>query len=148
VAAGGRRRLTHPLARAALFSLLAFVLLRHRSQGCPVSVAAIISNADTVEMPRLALQQAGFESVTAHIVEIKRGLLDLPGFLQEHDPRAVIHDIPPPYDQNWEFLKLLRTTEAMRDRVVVVTTTHKGHLEKLVGPSDAIEIVGKPERTR
>jgi DNA-binding NarL/FixJ family response regulator len=92
-------------------------------------------------MLRLALQQAGFESVTAHIEEIKRGLLD---FLKEHDPRVVIYDIPPPYDQNWEFLKLLRTTEAMRDRAVVVTTTHKGHLEKLVGPTDAIEIVGKP----
>jgi DNA-binding NtrC family response regulator len=64
--------------------------------------------------------------------------------LEEHDPRVVIYDIPPPYDQNWEFLKLLRTTEAMRDRAVVVTTTHKGHLEQLVGPTDAIEIVGKP----
>ena len=107
-------------------------------------VAVINSNADTVEMLRLALQLEGFESVTAHIDEIKRGLLDFPRFLEEHDPRVVIYDIPPPYDQNWEFLKLLRTTDAMRDRAVVVTTTHKGHLEQLVGPTDAIEIVGKP----
>lgn len=107
-------------------------------------VAVINSNADTVEMLRLALQLEGFESVTAHVEEIKRGLLDFPRFLEEHDPRVVIYDIPPPYDQNWEFLKLLRTTDAMRDRAVVVTTTHKGHLEQLVGPTDAIEIVGKP----
>ena len=107
-------------------------------------VAVINSNADTVEMLRLALQRAGFESVTAHIEEIKRGLLDFPGFLAEHAPRVVIYDIPPPYDQNWQFLKLLRTTEAMRERAIVLTTTHKGHLEKLVGPTDAIEIVGKP----
>jgi DNA-binding NtrC family response regulator len=107
-------------------------------------VAVINSNADTVEMLRVALQLEGFESVTAHIDEIKRGLLDFPRFLEEHDPRVVIYDIPPPYDQNWEFLKLLRTTDAMRDRAVVVTTTHKGHLEQLVGPTDAIEIVGKP----
>jgi hypothetical protein len=39
---------------------------------------------------------------------------------------------------------MLRTTDAMRDRLVVLTTTHKGHLEELVGPTDAIEIVGKP----
>ena len=107
-------------------------------------VAVINSNADTVEMLRFALQLEGFESVTAHIEEIKRGLLDFPRFLEEHDPRVVIYDIPPPYDQNWEFLKLLRTTYAMRDRAVVVTTTHKGHLEQLGGPTDAIEIVGKP----
>jgi DNA-binding NtrC family response regulator len=107
-------------------------------------LAVINSNADTVEMLRFGLQLEGFESVTAHIEEIKRGLLDFPRFLEEHDPRVVIYDIPPPYDQNWEFLKLLRTTDAMRDRAVVVTTTHKGHLEQLVGPTDAIEIVGKP----
>jgi DNA-binding NtrC family response regulator len=107
-------------------------------------VAVINSNADTVEMLRLALQQARVESVTAPIEEIKRGLLDFPRFLEEHAPRVVIYDIPPPYDQNWEFLRLLRTTEAMRARAVVVTTTHKGHLEKLVGPTDAIEIIGKP----
>ena len=108
------------------------------------TVAVINSNSDTVELLRVALQQAGFQSVTGHIEDIKRGVLDFSRFLAEHDPRAVIYDIPPPYDQNWKFLQLLRTTDAMRDRVVVVTTTHKAHLEELVGPTDAIEIVGKP----
>lgn len=108
------------------------------------TVAVINSNADTVEMLRLALQQRGIESVTAHIDDIKRGVLDFPRFLKEHDPRALIYDISPPYDQNWTFLSMLRTIDAMRGRAVVVTTTHKGNLEKLVGPTDAIEIVGKP----
>jgi DNA-binding NtrC family response regulator len=107
-------------------------------------VAVINSNADTVEMLRLALQQRGVEAVTAHIDDIKRGTLDFLRFLKDHDPRAVIYDVPPPYDQNWTFLTMLRTIEAMRGRAVIVTTTHKGNLEKLVGPTDAIEIVGKP----
>jgi DNA-binding NtrC family response regulator len=108
------------------------------------TVAVINSNADTVEMLRLALQQRGLDSVTAHIEDIKRGALDFPRFLKEHDPRVLIYDISPPYDQNWTFLGMLRTIDAMRDRAVIVTTTHKGNLEKLVGPTDAIEIVGKP----
>lgn len=107
-------------------------------------VAVINSNADTVEMLRLALQQRGVESVTAHIDDIKRGTLDFLRFLKDHDPQAVVYDIPPTYDQNWTFLTMLRTIEAMRGRAVIVTTTHKGNLEKLVGPTDAIEIVGKP----
>ena len=107
-------------------------------------VAVINSNADTVEMLRLALQQEGLESVSAHIEDIKRGSLDFPQFVKEHDPRALIYDITPPYDHNWVFLNLLRTIEAMRGRAVVVTTTHKANLERLVGPTDAIEIVGKP----
>ncbi len=107
-------------------------------------VAVINSNADTVEMLRLILQEHGFECVTAHTDEIKRGTLDFPRFLQEHDPRAIVYDIPPPYDQNWTFVNLLRTSEAMRGRALIVTTTHKGNLETLVGPTDAIEIIGKP----
>ena len=123
--------------------LLAFVLLCG-SVGDMAIVAVINSSADTVEMLRVALQQAGFEAVTAHIDEIKHGVLDFSGFLAQHDPRAVIYDIPPPYDQNWRFFQLLSTTEAMCHRTVVLTTTHKGHLEEMVGPTDAIEIVGKP----
>jgi DNA-binding NtrC family response regulator len=107
-------------------------------------VAVVNSNADTVEMLRLFLQERGFESVTAHVDDIKRGALDFPHFLEEHDPRAIVYDVPPPYDQNWTFLSLLRRLDAMRGRVLVVTTTHKGNLERLVGPTDAIEIVGKP----
>ena len=95
-------------------------------------------------MLRLILQQHGFESVTAHIDDIKRGTVDFLRFLGQHDPGVIIYDVPPPYEQNWTFLSLLRTAEVMRARAVVVTTTHKGNLEKLVGPTDAIEIVGKP----
>jgi len=32
----------------------------------------------------------------------------------------------------------------MRGRAVIATTTHKANLERLVGPTDAIEIIGKP----
>jgi DNA-binding NtrC family response regulator len=108
------------------------------------TVAVINSNADTVEMLRVFLQEHGLDSVTAHIEDIKRGVLDLRRFLREHEPRAVIYDIPPPYDHNWNFLDLLRHVDAMQGRALVVTTTHKANLERLVGPTDAIEIIGKP----
>jgi DNA-binding NtrC family response regulator len=107
-------------------------------------VAVINSSADTVEMLRLSLQREGFDTVTAHIDEVKRGTLHFPRFLQEHDPRAIVYDVSPPYDQNWTFLDMLRRLDVMQGRAVVVTTTHKGNLEKLVGPTEAIEIIGKP----
>jgi DNA-binding NtrC family response regulator len=110
----------------------------------PVVVAVINSSADTVEMLRLSLQGDGFESVTAHIDEIKRGVLDFPRFLEEHDPRVLIYDVSPPYEQNWTFLNMLCRLDVMQGRALVVTTTHKANLEKLVGPTEAIEILGKP----
>ena len=108
------------------------------------TVAIFNTSADTVEALRVFLQQEGFETVTAHIDEIKRGLIDFVDFLERHDPRALVYDVAPPYDHNWTFLKLLRSSEAMRGRIVVITTTHKANLEKLVGPTEAIEIIGKP----
>ena len=107
-------------------------------------VAVVNSSADTVEMLRLYLQQEGFEAVTAHIDEIKRGTLDFARFVQEHDPRVLIYDVAPPYEPNWTYLNMLRRLDVMQGRTVVITTTHKENLERLVGPTGAIEIIGKP----
>jgi DNA-binding NtrC family response regulator len=108
-------------------------------------IAVVNSNEDTVEMLRNCLQQNGFPSiVTGHINDFKKGATDFPGFVAEYDPRVIVYDVSIPYDQNWTFLRLLLDTESMRGRKVVVTTTNKDRLEELVGPTQAIEIVGKP----
>src|SRR5262245_39931892 len=107
-------------------------------------VAVINSSADTVEMLSLYLQQAGFEPVTAHIDEIKRGSLDFLRFVEGHDPHVIVYDVAPPYEQNWTYLNMLRRLDVMQGRAVVITTTHKENLERLVGPTGAIEIIGKP----
>jgi CheY-like chemotaxis protein len=108
-------------------------------------IAVVNSNEDTVEMLRSCLQQHGFSSiVTGHIHDFKTGLRDFPDFVSQHDPKVIVYDISIPYDKNWTFLRLLLDTEAMRGRKVVVTTTNKVRLEELVGPTEAIEIVGKP----
>ena len=108
-------------------------------------VAVVNSSEDTVEMLREALVLHGFTSVvTGHVHDIKVGATDWPAFLAEHDPAVIVYDLSIPYDQNWTFLKLLLDTDSMRGRKIVMTTTNKGRLEELVGPTDAFEIVGKP----
>ena len=108
------------------------------------NVAVFNSNQDVVELLRLVLQQAGHRVVTAHIPNIKRGDMDLAEFVQLHDPSVIVYDVPVPYEQNWTFLKLVREAPAMQGRALVLTTTHKANLERLVGPTEAIEILGKP----
>jgi CheY-like chemotaxis protein len=108
------------------------------------TVAVINSSEDTVEMLRTLLQQEGWETATAHVDDLKRGRVDCLKFLEAHDPGVIIYDVPPPYDQNWAFLRLLRSSRAMEGRVVIVTTTNKAALERFVGPTDALEIVTKP----
>lgn len=108
-------------------------------------IAVVNSSEDTVEMLRACLQQHGFTSVvTGHVADFKSGVAAFPAFVSQHDPAVLVYDISLPYDQNWTFLKLLLDTDAMRGRGVVLTTTNKARLEELVGPTGAIEIVGKP----
>lgn len=96
-------------------------------------------------MVRESLRQAGFPNVvTAHEPDIRQGMTDFLAFVDRHQPRVFVYDISIPYDRNWKFLELLLTSDAMRGRHVVVTTTNKRALDELVGPTHALEIIGKP----
>lgn len=108
-------------------------------------IAVVNSNEDTVEMLRSCLEQQGYSAIgTTHIHDFKTGQSDFLAFIQQHDPGVIVYDVSLPYEKNWTFLRLLLDTETMRGRKVVLTTTNKHRLEELVGPTDALEIVGKP----
>jgi CheY-like chemotaxis protein len=110
----------------------------------PDVVAIINSNEDVVEAIRLILGDAGFVTVGAHLVDFKKGRLDLVTFLQEHNPRVIVLDIAPPYVENWNFFQLMKDTQAANGRQFVLTTTNKKILDELVGKTHTIELVGKP----
>jgi len=78
------------------------------------------------------------------VTDIRNGRQHFVDFVRANDPRVVVYDIAPPYEENWTFLKLILDTDVMHGRHVVLTTTNKAALERLVGPTDAIEILGKP----
>ena len=110
----------------------------------PPVVAIINSSDDTVAMLRTVLEQAGFLTVATHVTDIRNGTEDFIAFVRGSDVRVLVYDISPPYEANWTFLRLVLDTDVMRGRGVVLTTTNKAALERLVGPTDAIEILGKP----
>jgi DNA-binding response OmpR family regulator len=110
----------------------------------PNVVAIINSNEDIVEAIRLILGDAGFVTVGAHLVDFKKGRQDLVAFLQENNPRVIVLDIAPPYEENWNFFQLIKNTLAAESRQFVLTTTNKKILEDLVGKTSTIELIGKP----
>ena len=110
----------------------------------PDVVAICNSSEDTVALIRIMLEQEGFATVELHVDNLKRGKQDLVEFVRQHDPAVFVYDISPPYEQNWNFLKLVQNTEVMRGRGFVLTTTNKRALDELVGETGALEIVGKP----
>src|SRR6185295_16723410 len=94
---------------------------------------------------RSALQDEGFATVTARVAEIQSGTLDLVAFVDEHDPDVIVYDLPRPYESHWNFLRLMKETDSLKDRAWVVTTTDKQALLAAVGAASVVEIiVGQP----
>jgi CheY-like chemotaxis protein len=114
----------------------------------PPVVGIANTNEDIIELLRVVLERDGLATAVIHLVDIKNGRADFNDFLGKHDPAAIVFDIPPPYDDNWTVVSTLRTLPQMERRGVVITTTHRAHLERLVGPTGAVEIVGKPNDTQ
>ncbi len=108
------------------------------------TIAVFNSSEDTVELLRTALEAEGFQTVVGHIPDVKKGELDLVDFINHHTPAVVVYDISPPYDANWRFLRLVRSSEPLQRREFVLTTTNKPALDRLVGDTEALEIIGKP----
>jgi CheY-like chemotaxis protein len=107
-------------------------------------IAVFNSSDDTVEMLRTALESDGLHTVSGHIGELKKGELDFVAFIEHHRPAVIVYDISLPYDTNWNFLKLVRSSEPAKECRFILTTTNKPALDRLVGENDALEIIGKP----
>jgi len=107
-------------------------------------VAVFNSSADTVEMLRTVLERRGLHTVSGSIPDLKRGELDFISFVEHHKPAVIVYDMSPPYETNWAFLRLVRSSEPAKHCRFVLTTTNKPALDKLVGETDALEIIGKP----
>lgn len=112
----------------------------------PPIVAILNTNDDTVEMLRILLESEGMVAVSAHLSDIRRGQFDFAGFLEEHDPKVIIFDIPPPYDRSWLFLQHLRTTPSFQKRKLVLTSTNPARVQQVVteATEPILEIIGKP----
>jgi len=112
----------------------------------PVNTVAVFNASDdTVEMLKALLTLRGYRAVDGKVDDVKSGRLDFVAFLDQFNPAAIIWDIAPPYDRNWRFFQLLRTSRPLGRCSLVLTTTNKQQLDSLVGrDTGAIEIVGKP----
>ena len=111
----------------------------------PHTVAVLNSNEDVVEMLRMVLEEAGFNTVAAHVPNIKRGEEDFLAFLAHHDPSVIVYDIAPPYRENWTFLKMIWDTVSAKKRTFILTTANERLLREVAGDDiNVFELSEKP----
>src|SRR5262245_15315688 len=114
--------------------------------GSKPTIAVFNSSSDTVDLLRTAPEAEGFQTGVGNIPDVKKGELDLVDFINQHTPAVIVYDISPPYDANWRFLRLVRSSEALQRLEFVLTTTNKPALDGLVGRSEERR-VGKGGRS-
>ena len=108
-------------------------------------VAIFNSRPDFIEALRVALEEGGFMTNSAHLADIQDGTLDLVAFVAHHKPALIVYDLPRPYERHWNFLRLLKETSSLKAATWVLTTTDKKALEAAVGASGVVQIIfGEP----
>jgi CheY-like chemotaxis protein len=111
-----------------------------------IVVVIVNTNPDIVWMLRIQLQRLGYIVVTVHIEDIKSGATDVEDFLAAHDPKVVVYDVAPPYDDNWRFLDHLRLATGFKGRRFVLTTVNVARLSEVVGFDETVyEIAGQAD---
>jgi two-component SAPR family response regulator len=75
---------------------------------------------------------------------LKKNINLLKEMLLEFKPDAILYDVSIPYDENWKFFRKISNFEEAKNIKFILTSTNKRNLEKIVGPTNSIEILGKP----
>ena len=110
----------------------------------PLCVVAILdSDPDTTEMLQIALEAAGFVVAPGNLHQFRTGAEDLFAFLEGAQPDVILYDLSPPYEANWDFFLRARDHPTFARCGLVITTTNKRAVEKLVS-LPVVEIFGKP----
>ena len=104
-------------------------------------VACCNSSEDIVALLADVLKHEGFRAVT-HVSPATLGPDPTINFLTQVRPHACIYSVSLPYEASWTNFQQVR--QALPGCAWVVTTTNKRALDTLVGPTDTIEIWGKP----
>jgi DNA-binding response OmpR family regulator len=95
-------------------------------------------------MIALVLGQEGYPTVLAHVIDFKRGNDNFIEYLNHNKPKIIIFDIAPPYEENWNFFKIIKEVKEAQHISFILTTTNAEALKKITGVTNTIEIVGKP----
>ncbi len=88
-------------------------------------VAIFNSRAEFIDALHEALDREGLPTATALLAEIQDGTLDLVAFLEAHDPKVIVYDLPRPFERHWNFLRLLKQTDGLRKKTWILTRALK-----------------------
>jgi hypothetical protein len=104
----------------------------------PALIACVDSGEDVLLLLRDCMVDAGYRAVT-FASPIRYGAQPVIDFVTYLVPDLAIFAVSPPYERSWaEFLRLRRDVP---ETPCLAVTTHKSALERLVGPTETLEVL-------
>ena len=103
------------------------------------------ASEDTVAFVKVFFEGQGFRVVTQSwpaYDPLRAEVAD--AFVSQHGADVVIFDVSLPYDENWQHFEAFQRLLDGRRVPIILTTTNERALRAMIGPTAAIEIVGKP----
>lgn len=112
----------------------------------PLHVVVLNNDGETLKTVAQWFEINGHRVTTSALAAMRRAdLQEIGDFLSRHNPDVIVYDIAMPYAPNWDYLMVLRTAPSLPRIPYVATTPNKGALDRLVGPNDALELLGAPD---
>jgi CheY-like chemotaxis protein len=82
---------------------------------------------------------------TAQISRMAMPHLNVERLVLANRPEVIVYDLAMPYESAWDFLEMMRLLPAVACIPFVLTTSNKVALESVVGPTQALQIIGKTD---
>ena len=108
----------------------------------PPLIAVVNSSRDVVETIADILRNEGGYRAATFVSSVTLGVDDAIRFLRDVDPAACVYAVAFPYEHSWRRFQEIRTR--LPDLPFVLTTANVDALELFAGPTNAIELIGKP----
>lgn len=108
-------------------------------------VLGVINTSQEVrDLLTAVFEDEGYRVISTFTPQVKRGDPRFEDFIGRHQPVVIIYDVAIPYEENWQLFQTMYHSDAGQRTRWVVTSTNKRALESLVGPTPALELIGKP----
>jgi DNA-binding response OmpR family regulator len=107
-------------------------------------VAVMNTSKEITQMLQELLRIEGFSTCTLFTYELKNNEVYFDEYVKVNRPDVILYDIAIPYEENYFLFKHISSRKSAKKIPFVLTTTNKRVLDKLVGKTEAFEVIGKP----
>src|SRR6476620_3664421 len=107
-------------------------------------VAIFNDSASTLSTMATWCEMHGYGVFTAQVSQMAMPHLNVERLVLANRPEVIVYDLAMPYESAWDFLEMMRLLPAVASIPFVLTTNNKAALDSVVGPTQAVQVIGTP----